>query len=180
MIGLPLTQCFTNLYPDFTETVVDEEKGALCAATYRRLFDEFNEPGAVPLFPHVPETIKKLHQKGIELTIASSRSHQTLDAYVRDLQLGEYIQYILGVEDVKDAKPGPGPVLKTLKDFGRLPEECIVVGDTKYDIQMAHNAGVKAVGVTYGNGSRKEMEEENTEWIIDDFAEMIDVCNSFL
>ena len=103
MIGLPLTQCFTNLYPDFTETVVDEEKGALCAATYRRLFDEFNEPGAVPLFPHVPETIKKLHQKGIELTIASSRSHQTLDAYVRDLQLGEYIQYILGVEDVKDA-----------------------------------------------------------------------------
>jgi phosphoglycolate phosphatase-like HAD superfamily hydrolase len=45
---------------------------------------------------------------------------------------------------------------------------------------MAHNAGVKAVGVTYGNGSRKEMEEENTEWIIDDFAEMIDVCNSFL
>ena len=180
MIGLPLTQCFTNLYPDFTETVVDEEKGALCAATYRRLFDEFNEPGAVPLFPHVPETIKKLHQKGIELTIASSRSHQTLDAYVRDLQLGEYIQYILGVEDVKDAKPRPGPVLKTLKDFGRLPEECIVVGDTKYDIQMAHNAGVKAVGVTYGNGSRKEMEEENTEWIIDDFAEMIDVCNSFL
>ena len=180
MIGLPLTQCFTNLYPDFTETVVDEEKGALCAATYRRLFDEFNEPGAVPLFPHVPETIKELHQKGIELTIASSRSHQTLDAYVRDLQLGEYIQYILGVEDVEDAKPGPGPVLKTLKDFGRLPEECIVVGDTKYDIQMAHNAGVKAVGVTYGNGSRKEMEEENTEWIIDDFAEMIGVCNSFL
>ena len=113
----------------------------------------------------MPETIKALHQKGIELTIASSRSHQTLDAYVRDLQLGEYIQYILGVEDVKDAKPGPGPVLKTLKDFGRQPEECIVVGDTKYDIQMAHNAGVKAVGVTYGNGSRKEMEEENTKWM---------------
>lgn len=178
MIGLPLTRCFTELYPD--HTVVDEEKGKLCAATYRRLFDEFNEQGAVPLFPHVLETLKALHQQGIELTIASSRSHQTLDAYVRDLQLEEYIHYILGVEDVKDAKPGPGPVLKTLKDFGRLPEECIVVGDTKYDIQMAHNAGVKAVGVTYGNGSREEMEEEKTEWIIDDFAEMINVCKSFL
>lgn len=71
-------------------------------------------------------------------------------------------------------------MLKTLKDLGRLPEECIVVGDTKYDIQMAHNAGVKAVGVTYGNGSREEMEEENTEWIIDDFAQMIDVCKSLI
>ena len=48
MIGLPLTQCFTDLYPDFAETVVDAEKGAVCAATYRRLFDEFNEKGAVP------------------------------------------------------------------------------------------------------------------------------------
>ncbi len=180
MIGLPLTQCFTNLYPDYPETVVDAVKGEQCAATYRRLFDEFNEKGAVPLFPHVLETIQTLHRQGIEITIASSRSHQTLDAYVRDLQLGDYIHYILGVEDVQDAKPGPGPVLKTLKDLGRLPEECIVVGDTKYDIQMAHNAGVKAVGVTYGNGSREEMEEENTEWIIDDFAQMIDVCKSLI
>ena len=177
MIGLPLTQCFTDLYPDFAETVVDAEKGAVCAATYRRLFDVFNEKGAVPLFPHVPETLQTLHQRGIQLTIASSRSHMTLDAYVRDLNLSYCIQYILGVEDVdvKEAKPGPGPVLKTLRDFGLQPEECIVVGDTKYDIQMAHNAGVRAVGMTYGNGSREEMEAEKTEWIIDDFAELLDI-----
>jgi phosphoglycolate phosphatase len=177
MIGLPLTQCFTDLYPDFAETVIDAEKGAVCAATYRRLFDEFNEKGAVPLFPHVHETLQTLHQRGIQLTIASSRSHMTLDAYVRDLNLSDCIQYILGVEDVdvKEAKPGPGPVLKTLRDFGLQPEECIVVGDTKYDIQMAHNAGVRAVGVTYGNGSREEMEAEKTEWIIDDFAELLDI-----
>ena len=180
MIGLPLTQCFTELYPDYPETVVDAEKGKLCAATYRRLFDEFNLQGAVPLFPHVSETIIALHQQGFGLTIASSRSHQTLDAYVRDLRLGDYIHYILGVEDVKDAKPGPGPVLKTLRDFCLQPEECIVVGDTKYDIQMAHNAGVKAVGVTYGNGSREEMENEAAEWIIDDFAEMIKICNCLI
>ena len=101
----------------------------------------------------------------------------TLDAYVRDLNLSYCIQYILGVEDVdvKEAKPGPGPVLKTLRDFGLQSEECIVVGDTKYDIQMAHNAGVRAVGVTYGNGSREEMEAEKTEWIIDDFAELLDI-----
>ena len=41
MIGLPLTQCFTNLYPDYPETVVDAMKGEQCAATYRRLFKRF-------------------------------------------------------------------------------------------------------------------------------------------
>ena len=100
----------------------------------------------------------------------------TLDSYVSNLGLAPYITYILGVEDVEDAKPGPGPVLKTMDDFRLRAEECLVVGDTKYDILMAHNAGVKGVGVTYGNGSREELEAAGAEWLIDDFAELIDIC----
>lgn len=176
MIGLPLKQCFTRLYPDHETTVVDDAMGDACAATYRRLFDEYNQPGTVPLFPHVVDTLRKLHEAGIRLTVASSRSHMTLDSYVSNLGLAPYITYILGVEDVEDAKPGPGPVLKTMDDFRLRAEECLVVGDTKYDILMAHNAGVKGVGVTYGNGSRDELETAGAEWLIDDFAELIDIC----
>lgn len=176
MIGLPLKQCFTQLYPDYETTVVDDAMGDACAATYRRLFDEYNQPGTVPLFPHVVDTLRRLHEAGIRLTVASSRSHMTLDSYVSNLGLAPYITYILGVEDVEDAKPGPGPVLKTMDDFGLRAEECLVVGDTKYDILMAHNAGVKGVGVTYGNGSREELEAAGAEWLIDDFAELIDIC----
>jgi phosphoglycolate phosphatase-like HAD superfamily hydrolase len=156
--------------------VVDDALGDACAATYRRLFDEYNLPGTVPLFPHVVDTLRRLHEAGIRLTVASSRSHMTLDSYVSNLGLAPYITYILGVEDVEDAKPGPGPVLKTMDDFGLRAEECLVVGDTKYDILMAHNAGVKGVGVTYGNGSRVELEAAGAEWLIDDFEELIDIC----
>ena len=176
MIGLPLKQCFTKLYPDYETTVVDDAMGDECAKIYRRLFDEYNLPGTVPLFPNVEDTIRKLHELGIRQTVASSRSHMTLDSYVSNLGLSPYITYILGVEDVEDAKPGPGPVLKTLEDFGLSAEECLVVGDTKYDILMAKNAGVKSVGVTYGNGSREELESAGAEWLIDDFAELIDIC----
>ena len=176
MIGLPLKQCFTKLYPDYETTVVDDAMGDECAKIYRRLFDEYNLPGTVPLFPNVEDTIRKLHELGIRQTVASSRSHMTLDSYVSNLGLSPYITYILGVEDVEDAKPGPGPVLKTLEDFGLSAVECLVVGDTKYDILMAKNAGVKSVGVTYGNGSREELESAGAEWLIDDFAELIDIC----
>lgn len=179
MIGLPLKQCFTNLYPDHETTVVDDALGEECARIYRRLFDEFNLPGTVPLFPHVVNTIRELHEQGMRLTVASSRSHKTLDNYVSDLGLSPYITYILGVEDVADAKPGPGPVLKTLEDFGLSADECIVVGDTKYDILMAHNAGVKGVGVTYGNGSREELTGAGAEWLIDDFAELVEICKKY-
>ena len=63
-------------------------------------------------------------------------------------------------------------VLKTLADNGLRPENAIVVGDTVYDIRMAHAAGVSAVGVTYGNGHRADLEKERAEWIIDDFREL--------
>lgn len=173
IIGLPLTQCFISLYDD--ANVVDDKMSEVCAATYRRIFDIFNTPTAVPLFPGVAETIRQLHRQGHQMTIASSRSHKTLDNYVKNLQLGDYIKYVLGVEDVEVGKPGPEPVLKTLRDLNLKAEDCLVVGDTKYDIQMAHNAGVKAIGVTYGNGSRQELEEEHTEWIIDDFTAISDI-----
>ena len=52
MIGLPLKQTFTNMI------AMSDEMGDKCVTTYRRIFDENNSPGTVPVFPHVLETIK--------------------------------------------------------------------------------------------------------------------------
>ena len=167
MIGLPLKQTFLELIP------MSDEMGDLCAKTYRRLFFENNQPGVVPVFPHVIDTIHTLHEKGILLTIASSRSRESLNEFLQEMKLDKYIRYVISANDIPHAKPAPDMVLKTLEDHHLRPEEALVVGDTKYDIQMAHRAGVKAVGVTYGNGSREELEQEQTDYIIDDFSELL-------
>lgn len=166
MIGLPLKQTFTDLIP------MDDATGDLCAATYRRIFDVNNTPDAVPMFPGVGETIRKMHSAGLLVTIASSRFRTSLADFVDRMGLSEYIPYMLGAGDVEHAKPAPDMVFKTLADNGLRPENAIVVGDTVYDIRMAHAAGVPAVGVTYGNGHRADLEKERAEWIIDDFREL--------
>lgn len=173
MIGLPLKQTFTELYPDFDHTVVDDATGDLCAETYRLLFDINNTPGAVPLFPDVMQTLRELHNRGAILTIASSRASKTLVGYVKSLNLEDIITYIVAADNVTNAKPHAEPVLKTIADNNLRKEECIVVGDTRFDILMAHNAGVRAVGVTYGNGKREELEAAGAEYIIDDFGELL-------
>ncbi len=147
-------------------------RGDLCAATYRRIFDVNNTPDAVPMFPGVGETIRKMYSAGLFVTIASSRFRTSLADFVNRMGLSEYIPYMLGAGDVEHAKPAPDMVLKTLADNGLRPENAIVVGDTVYDIRMAHAAGVSAVGVTYGNGHRADLEKERAEWIIDDFREL--------
>ena len=113
-----------------------------------------------------------MHAAGMLVTVASSRLRPSLTAFIDEMGLAPYIPYILSVSDVERAKPAPDMVLKTLRENNLRPEDAIVVGDTAYDIRMAHAAGVKAVGVTYGNGSRASLEAERAEWIIDDFSEL--------
>ena len=93
--------------------------------------------------------------------------------FVEDMHLNEVIPYILGADDVTEAKPNPEPVLKTLEAFGCKPEDAMVVGDTWYDIEMGKRAGVKTCGVTYGNGTREELVQAGADYLVDDFGSLL-------
>ena len=165
MIGLRLTEVPPILFP---ECNLDPD---LYALTYRRLFNEYNVEGAVELYPNVIETLTALKERGLVLTIASSRSNASLIAYIKNLGLSHLISYVLGGNDVQEGKPHPEAVIRTLQKFGFQPEEAIVVGDTVFDIHMGLNAGTLTCGVTYGNGTRETLADAT--WIIDDFAELL-------
>lgn len=165
MIGLRLTDVATTLFP---ECELDPE---LYALTYRRLFNEYNVDGAVELYPNVVETLTALKEQGITLTVASSRSNATLHSYIKDLGLSHLITYVIAGNDVKEGKPHPEAVNRTLREHGFQPEEAIVVGDTVFDIHMGRNAGTRTCGVSYGNGSRESLADAT--WIIDDFSELL-------
>ena len=166
MIGLPLKQAFTDLIP------MTDAMGDCCVDTYRRIFTENNAAYTIPAFPNVLETLRLLSQKGYTLTIASSRSHRSLMEFVVGMDLQQVISYVLGADDVTQAKPNPEPVLNTLKKFGCTPDEALVVGDTWYDIEMGRRAGVRTCGVTYGNGSREELINAGADFLMDDFGEL--------
>ncbi len=171
-IGLPLRQTFTDLID------MDDKTADLCVDTYRRIFVENDKPGAVTTFPNVVETIEELKRRGLLITIASSRSKASVLDFLEKMGLEKHIEYVLGGDDVKQAKPNPEPVIKTLKENGISPNQAIVVGDTVFDILMAHNANVSAVGVTYGNGTRAELQNVKSDYIINDFSELLDIISA--
>ena len=91
--------------------------------------------------------------------------------------IANYVSYILGADDVKEAKPKPEPVLKTLANMHFDASETLVVGDMAVDIQMGANAGTKTCGVTWGNGTRDELERVGATFIIDRMEELIEIVN---
>ena len=156
MIGLPLKQAFIELIP------MSDEMGDRCVDTYRRIFNENNALYVIPTFPNVIDTLFRLSAEGYILTIASSRSRKSLLDFVHTMHLEEIFSYILGADDVILSKPHPEPVLRTLEAFDCSPEEALVVGDMKYDIEMGRRAGTRTCGVTYGNGSPQDLSRQRS------------------
>lgn len=171
-IGLPLAGCFRMLFPDIQDDFISR-----CAETYRRLFNENQKTIQPHAFLGVVETLSVLHQKGFVLTIASSRSRNSLTELTRNMGIADYISYLLGADDVKEAKPKPEPVLKTLADLHFDADETLVVGDMVVDIQMGTKAGVRTCGVTWGNGAKEELEDAGATFIINRIEELIEISD---
>ncbi len=169
-IGVPLEEGFRQLYPDYSEAEI-----AKCVDAYRRIFI-VNKSKLIPkLYPGVMETLEKLHEMGIEMSVASSRSRWSLIEFCDENHISHFFKLILGADDVDHAKPDPEPVLKTLEILKKLPAEAIVVGDMPVDIAMGSGAGCKTVGVTYGNSNYEELEKAGATAVIDALPQLLEL-----
>ncbi len=185
-IGMRLSEAFSHLY----NTSIEE--GEKCAEVYHKIFLENWEALGMKPFPHTVETIRELHRRGFVLAVTSSRGRDSLLELIRQMGFEDCISSVVAQEDVTRVKPEPDMVFKALMEIAGqkvdkddchvLPEDqrpmlsdTIVVGDMNFDVDMAHNAGVRACAVTYGNGTREQL--ASAEWMIDDFTKLLEIVS---
>lgn len=166
-IGLTLRDGFAELYPTLSDADVDH-----AVDTYRRIFAEHRQEYMPALFPYVAEVLATLHREGYAMAIATSRLTDSLMLFMRAHAIDGYFSYTVGSDSVEHHKPSAEPANKILAALGTAPAEAIVVGDMPVDILMAHNAGITAVGVTYGNATREELIAASADYVIDDIREL--------
>lgn len=169
-IGIPLWDGIKVMNPG-----IDEADIPAWVKMYREVFDELKHQIVPSLFPGVKETLAGLHKQGIILTVASSRGRESLKDFLQAMGIAPYFDYVLGAEDVVNAKPNAEPVLKTLEHFGIIGPECLVVGDMPVDIQMGLGAGAVTCGVTFGNSSREALEAAGAHYVIDSFDKILSI-----
>lgn len=169
-IGLTLRDGFKSMYPDFDDAKID-----YCVETYRQIFAERRKELMPDLFPGVKETLAALHKRGHRMTIATSRLTDSLMLFMRHHGIDHYFEYAVGSDSVTHHKPHPEPALKTLRELNIAPTEAIMVGDMPVDIAMAHNAGIRAIGVDYGNATREELEAAEADWIVDSITKILEI-----
>lgn len=173
-IGLPLEEGIMHMFPQLPRECLPE-----WVKTYRRIFDSLKGSFIPALFPHVKETLERLHAEGYVLSVASSRLSLSLNDFLRDMGIAPCFTYVLGADNVSKAKPDPEPVLQTLRELGFSADEALVVGDMPVDILMGRGAGAYTCGVTFGNSNRAALEAAGAHAVIDDFEELESVIQRF-
>ena len=169
-IGIPLRDGLKEMNPGIAPEAVPQ-----WFRTYREVFAEYEHQIVPELFPGVKETLAALHSKGLILTVASSRETDSLKGFLQRMGIAPYFDYVLGAEDVVNAKPHPEPVLKTLEHFGLTGKDALVVGDMPVDIQMGLGAGATTCGVTFGNSTHEALKAAGAHYVIDNFSSILSI-----
>jgi len=165
-IGLPLKTTFMEV-AGFTNPELIEQAISVYRANYTAISFE-----QTVLFPGVKETLASLHEQGVLLTIASSKGKEVLIRSLEHLNISGYISFVLGDDDVPHSKPAPDMVWHLMELTDSTPQETMVVGDTIYDIAMGKGANCLTCGVTYGNGTREELDAQQADYLISDFRQL--------
>ena len=142
VIGLNLHDTFNHVAPD-----LDEEGRGRLSERYRHHFLA-NEHEA-PLYGGVVEMLSELHGAGRRLAVATGKARRGLERALDATGLRPWFE-ATRCADEGFAKPHPGMLLMLLDITGVEPRRALMVGDTTHDLELAANAGVDAVAVSYG------------------------------
>ncbi len=126
------------------------------------------------LFPNVLETLKELKERGIRIATETVRSKITSSGSLKETGLDAYIDLSLSIEDVENPKPSSHGTLKISNHFSVPVRDILLIGDRVHDIEAGKAAGVKTVGVLYGNDGEK-IKEANPDYVISDISEVLDL-----
>lgn len=121
------------------------------------------------LYPQVKETLSKLGN--YKKAVISNKREILSKGVLRGLGLLGFFDVILGSDSVSERKPSPVPVLEVLKRLNMQKNETVMIGDSNFDVEAGHAAGIKAVAVTYGYRSREVLKE--ADFMIDSFGEIL-------
>ncbi len=126
-------------------------------------------------FPHVRETLAELKELGITMGVVTTKQRKTAEMGAAACGVSPYMSTFVTFQDTEKHKPSPDPVLKALSDLGADPSKTLMVGDTQFDIQAGHNAGVHSAGVAWSLKGAEFLAQFKPEYILQDMRDLIAV-----
>lgn len=152
----------------------NEEKVTEILALYRQMYDKVYMETKTT-YDGIPDVFTKLHERGYLLAILSNKPDAYMPPLAKALLPDGTYQISRGQRPGVAAKPDPNCVFTLTDELGVKPSECAFVGDSNVDMQTAKNAGLLAVGVTWGYRSEEILREAGADLIVHAPKELLEL-----
>ncbi|WP_027409910.1 pyrophosphatase PpaX [Anoxybacteroides tepidamans] len=164
-IGPPLYDTFAALDETRTEEMI---------ATYRA-FNYAKHDELVKEYETVYETIEALYKNGFQLGVVTTKINATAIMGLKRTKLDPFFRCVVGLDDVKNAKPHPEPIFKALELLNSKPEETLMVGDNYHDILAGKQAGTKTAGVAWAIKGREYLEKYEPDFMLEKMSDLLTI-----
>lgn len=152
----------------------DEQKVTEILALYREMYDKVYMETKTT-YEGIPEVFSELHRRGYLLAILSNKPDAYMPPLAKALLPDGTYQISRGQRPGVAAKPDPQCVFTLTDELGVKPNECAFVGDSNVDMLTAKNAGMTAVGVSWGYRSPEILREAGADIILHQPRELLSI-----
>ncbi len=165
IIGLGMVEALEKLYPGISR----DEMNRIREGYGRYFFKKVTTPQNV--FAGMADVVADIRGSGRGCSVATGKSRRGLDLALVSSGLGEHFD-ITRCADETRSKPDPTMLEEIVSFYGIDPSEAVMIGDTRYDLDMAQRLGMPSIGVEWGVHKRDVLGEYAPHAIVDTVSDL--------
>lgn len=157
-VGPPLGESFARyVAPEQIPAIIDKFREYYLARGWCE-----NTP-----YPGIHDCLRALRDAGKRLFVATSKLETTARRVLEHFDLLPYFEAVCGAPAGDPAAAKKALIVRRALETAGCTDlnRAVLTGDRCYDIRGGHEAGICAVGVLYGYGTREELEEAGADAI---------------
>lgn len=124
-------------------------------------------------YPGAVELLTACREAGLYLACVTNKPYIPARGLLEALDMLQPFDLLIGGDTLASKKPHPGPLLHCLQHFSLRPEQALMVGDSRNDVDAARAAGVKVVAVPWGYNHGEPIEAARPDWLVDSLNELL-------
>ena len=160
-----------------TKCEADPARAELFVKLYRERYAPTGKY-EVRLYPGIRTLLQTLRDRGYRLAVCSSKPWEFVTAIAKHLEIFDLFDFYSCPRFSDTDSDKTGLIAACLAHYGDETAAALMIGDTKYDILAAKNAGVASLGVLYGFSAPGELAACGADFLAATVDEILSVLEA--
>ncbi|WP_280563998.1 phosphoglycolate phosphatase [Chromohalobacter sp. 48-RD10] len=125
------------------------------------------------VYPGVREALEALAARGVTLGLITNKPTAFIAPILKCLDLERYFALTLGGDALSTRKPDPAPLLHLADRLEIAPSACLMVGDSRHDVEAGRRAGFRTLAVPYGYNHGEPVAASQPDVMVESLGELV-------